>query len=303
MSPRGAAVALPIIDEDLLARLLALQFPGWARLPITKVRSPGTDNEIFRLGGDMSVRMPKVDWAVGQGDKEYRWLSKLAHHLPLAIPEPLAMGSPDSGYPWPWTVHTWLDGETAAPERLADQGRSARQLAEFVAALRRVDTGGGPLSGRHNHFRGADLAILDAKVRTALKDLEGRIDSEAAAVVWRAALAAPPWHGDGVWLHGDLHAANVIARGGELSAVIDFGLMGVGDPATDLMAAWSMFDKDARSAFREVVDVDDATWTRGRGWALYSGVIALPFYWETNAAVVAGGLKTIAEVLADANAM
>lgn len=292
-------LASPDINENLVRRLLADQLPQWAEIPLARVASAGTDNEIFRLGDDMAVRLPKVDWAVGQAEKEHRWLHRLAPHLPLAIPVPLALGRPAFGYPWPWAVCGWLHGDVATPEHIQDESEAAVALAAFIGALQHIETNGGPVSGRQNHGRGLPLAALDDRVRAALAELHGRIDVDAASCIWALALEVPEWTGEPVWLHGDLHAHNLIANDGQLSAVIDFGLLGVGDPATDLMVAWKMFDAEARAVFREALQADDATWTRARGWALYSGVVALPFYWDTNPSLVSGSLKTVTEVLSD----
>jgi aminoglycoside phosphotransferase (APT) family kinase protein len=291
--------AFPSMDVDIVGHLLADQFPQWADLPLARVVSAGTDNEIFRLGEGLAVRLPKVDWAVGQAEKEHRWLPRLAPHLPLSIPVPLALGEPGLGYPWPWAVCSWLHGDIAIPEHLADKSDAALALAGFITALQGIETADGPRSGRHNHGRGLPLAALDSRVRAALGELEGRIDVGAASRIWALALDAPEWTGAPVWLHGDLHAHNLLTDKGRLSAVIDFGLLGVGDPATDLMVAWKMFDAKARTDFRAMLRADGATWARARGWALYSGVIALPFYWDTNPSLVSGSLQTLAEVLSD----
>lgn len=295
----GDPAAAPVIDRELVSNLLSGQFPQWAGLAPIPVPSAGTDNALFRLGETLVVRLPKIGWAAGQPGKEHHWLPRLASALPLAIPDPLALGEPACGYPCPWTVCRWLPGETLSPHNLADAPQTARTLAAFVIALQRADAAGGPASGRQNHNRGVALACLDGRVRAALNALEGRIDVARAARVWDLALRAPPWTGEPVWLHGDLHGQNLLAVDGRLSAVIDFGLLGVGDPATDLMAAWTVFDARARAVFRGALPPDRDRWARARGWALYSSVVALPFYWDTNPALVAGCLRTLGEVLAD----
>jgi aminoglycoside phosphotransferase (APT) family kinase protein len=225
-------------DVSLVGRLLAAQFPQWAGLPIEPVPSAGTDNAIYRLGEDMAVRLPRIAWAIGQVEKEQRWLSRLAPHLPLAIPVPLAKGTPGEGYPWHWSVYRWLKGETATIERIADPRQAATELAQFVAALQRIDPTGGPPPGPHNSFRGVPLAMRDTRTRAAIATLHGTLDTDAVTAAWDAALQAPAWDGPPVWIHGDLQSGNLLAVQGRLNAVIDFGCLGVGDPACDVMAAW-----------------------------------------------------------------
>jgi len=286
-------------DVGLVRRLLAAQFPRWARLPIAPVPSAGTDNALYRLGDDMVVRLPRIHWAVEQVDKEQRWLPWLAPRLPLAVPIPLAAGAPGAGYPWRWSVYRWLDGENATLDRLADPCQAAADLAGFVAALHAIDATDGPPPGAHNSWRGVPLAARDAETRTAIAALRGALDMDAATAAWEAALAAPAWEGPPVWLYGDLHAGNLLAREGRLSAAIDFGCLGVGDPACDLLPAWTLFTAATRPAFRAPLAVDDGTWARGRGWALSFGLIALPYYQDTNPGLAAIARHAIAEALLD----
>lgn len=284
-------------DTNLVSRLLITQFPQWAALPIERVASSGTDNALYRLGDVLVVRLPRIHWAVGQVEKEQQWLPKLAPHLPLTVPSPLAMGLPGEGYPWRWSVYHWLDGENATLDHLTDPIQAARTLAEFIKALQRLDATGGPAPGEHNSGRGVPLVERDSTVHTALGKLHGRIDTDAARLAWEAALQAPLWNLPPVWLHGDLQAGNLLATNGQLSAVIDFGCLGVGDPACELIVAWNLFDTDSRQVFREALAVDDATWERGRGWALSMALIALPYYWDTNPAIVQVSLRTLEQVL------
>lgn len=291
-------------DVSLVRRLLAAQFPQWADLSIERVQSAGTDNAIYRLGDDMAVRLPRIQWATAQADKEHRWLPKLAPHLPLAIPIPLAKGAPGEGYPWYWSVHRWLEGENATIERIADLRQAAADLAQFVAALQRIDPSGGPPPGRHNFGRGEPLAMRDAGTRAAIETLRGMgmLDDAGVAAVtaaWEAALQAPAWQGPPVWVHGDLQSGNLLAVQGRLTAVIDWGCLGVGDPASDVMAAWLFLSAETRDVFRTALQVDDATCARGRGWALSVGLIALPYYHSTNPVLAGIGQRAIDEVLAD----
>ncbi len=288
-----------VVDAALVRRLLAAQFPHWAGLPLAPVRSAGTDNALYRLGADMVVRLPRIHWAVGQAEKEQRWLPRLAPHLPLAIPLPLALGEPGAGYPWQWAVHRWIEGENATAERITDPRQAAVDLAHFIAALQRIDAADWPQPRPHDSYRGEPLIRRDAPTRAASTALRAVIDADAATAVWAAALAAPPWPGPPVWLHGDLQAGNLLAVQGRLSAVIDFGCLGVGDPAGDVMAAWLYLGADTRNLFRAALQVDDATWARGRGWALSVGLIALPYYRDTNPVLAGIARSAIDETLED----
>jgi aminoglycoside phosphotransferase (APT) family kinase protein len=285
-------------NVSLVRRLLAEQFPHWADLPIEPVQSAGTDNAIYRLGDDMAVRLPRIHWATGQVDKEHQWLPRLAPHLPLAIPIPLAKGIPGEGYPWQWSVYRWLEGENATIERITDPLQAAIDLAQFITALQQIDTTGGPRAGEHN-LRGVPLATRDARTREAITALHGMIDTEAVTVAWEAALQAPDWGREPVWFHGDMLPGNLLFEQGRLSAVIDFGGLGVGDPACDLMVAWAFFSGESRALFRASLQVDDATWARGRGHALSQALIFIPYYLDTNPVGVRNAQRAIAELLAD----
>lgn len=285
-------------DATLVRRLLAAQFPQWADLPVEPAPSAGTDHAIYRLGDDLAVRLPRIHWAVEQVDKELRWLPVLAPHLPVAIPQPLARGAPGEGYPWPWGVYGWLPGERATSEGLADPVQVATDLARFIDALQRIDPAGGPRAAEHG-LRGAPLATRDLATRAAITALDGLIDVDAATEAWEIALAAPEWDRAPVWFHGDLLAGNLLLEQGRLSAVIDFGDLGVGDPAPDLMSAWGLFAGESRRAFRSALAIDDATWARGRGHALSQALIFVPYYLDTNPIGVRDALRAISEVLAD----
>lgn len=288
------------MDAALARRLVEAQFPQWADLPVEPVASSGTDNAIYRLGREMAVRLPRRAHNVGQLEKERRWLPVLAPLLPLAVPLPLAAGEPGAGYPFTWSIFTWLEGETATLERLADPERTANDLARFVAALQRIDPTDGPPPGEHNSFRGVPLSTRDAPTRRAISSLMGSIDADASASIWEEALRAPDWTGPPVWLHGDLDSRNLLAREGRLSGVLDFGCLGVGDPAYDVMAAWKLVPAETRDAFRTGLSVDEGTWVRARGLALSQALIALEYYTlETNPVLVREARRWTAEVLAD----
>ncbi|MAU12586.1 MAG: phosphotransferase [Anaerolineaceae bacterium] len=287
------------IDSGLVRRLLFNQFPEWANLPLAPVLSAGTDNALYRLGDDLCVRLPKIGRAQGQVEKEMRWLPILAPHLPLEIPVPLAVGLPDMGYPSKWGIYEWLDGHNATLDRLNDQQEVVEDMAEFIHALWRIDASEGPLAGPHNFGRGVPLAQRDDMTRAAIFSLRGMLDTHAITIAWKDALNAPVWDDDPVWLHGDLQSGNLLAQEGQLTAVIDFGGLGVGDPACDLMIAWNLFTPPMRWAFREAIDVDDATWARGRGWALSFGLVALPYYHTKNPTLAGISRYAIEQVLGD----
>ncbi len=262
------------INAALVSRLVAAQFPQWAGLPIRPVEHGGWDNRTFHLGNDMTVRLPSAARYASQVEKEHRWLPKLAPLLPLPIPIPLAKGVPGHGYPWHWSIYQWLDGEVATLERVADLPEFAIALAQFLIALQRIDPTDGPPPGKHSFFRGAPVATYDVETRNAIAVLDDVIDVDAATSVWKTACQAT-WHGPSVWFHGDIAAGNLLVKNGRLSAVIDFGCSGVGDPACDFTIAWTFLSGASREAFRAALPGDIGIWARGRGWALWKALITL----------------------------
>ena len=285
------------IDAGLARRLVDAQFPEWRHLPVNPVALGGWDNRTFHLGDGMTVRLPSAAPYALQVEKEQRWLPKLAPLLPLPIPTPLAMGEPAEFYPWHWSVYRWIEGETAKTAHIADLRAFAIALADFLIALRRIDPTDGPAPGQHNFHRGGPLSVYDGEARQAIAALEGRIDIEAATAVWEAALAST-WHGAPVWFHGDVAWGNLLVEHGSLSAVIDFGTSGVGDPSCDLAITWTFFEGSSREAFRSRIAYDNATWARGRGWTLWKALITVAGH-DANQAEAARQRRVIDEVLAD----
>lgn len=283
-------------DADQVADLVHQQFPQWAGLAVTRLPEVGTDHTLHRLGDDLVARLPRIDWALDQTESDATWLPVLAPYLPLPIPVPVALGQPGEGYPWPWSVVPWLPGETPNGTNM-DQEQAAVDLADFVTALHAVDTAGGPVST--GLARGVPLTARDESTRAAIAELGPRIDVRRVEDAWERALAAGAWTAPGVWIHGDLQAGNLLVQRRRLCAVIDFGGLGVGDPAPDLAPAWSLFDAPARETYRRELGYDDDTWERGRGWALTIALIALPYYWDTAPAMVARSQLTISAVLGD----
>ncbi|MCW2815567.1 MAG: hypothetical protein JWN84_3022 [Nocardioides sp.] len=287
-----------VATAEQVRRLLAAQHPRWADLPITPVDDFGTDHVLFRLGDDLVARMPRAPWAVDQAASDARWLPVLAPHLPVAVPAPVATGEPGDGYPWPWSIAPWLPGRTptAYDEGLVGLGAD---LGAFVRALHAVDATDGPL--KPTGTRGAPVRDWDDAVREAIDACGDRVDRVAVSAAWDDVLAAPDWPHDPVWLHGDLLPGNLLVDGPDqrISAVIDFGALGTGDPAPDLQPCWAVLPPGERAAFREQVDLDDDTWRRGRGWALGPALTGIPYYWNTVPAFSRRGLRTVREVLAD----
>lgn len=263
-----------MIDAALAANLIAEQFPRWANLPVREPDVQGWDNRTYRLGDELSIRLPSAAGYVPQVEKEQRWLPLLAPQLPLPIARPVAMGRPSALFPWPWSVYGWIDGSVASRDRIDDLSAFATDLAAFLVALRRADTAGAPLAGPDNFHRGGDLAVYDREAREAIEVLGDHIDAAGALATWDAALAAE-WHGDPGWVHGDIAAGNLLVKHGRLAAVIDFGNSAVGDPACDLAIAWTFLSGESRQLYRERFAADDAMWARGRGWALWKALITV----------------------------
>ncbi len=273
------------IDATLVKKLVAAQFPQWGDLDVTPVEVDGWDNRTYRLGDEMTARLPTAESYAPAVDKEDRWLPVLASSLPVAVPVPLAKGAPGEGYPFNWSIRGWLEGETASIENVGDLPAFAISVAEFITALQRVDATGGPHAGAHSFYRGAAPAHYDDETRRTLAVLGDRVDGRRAGAVWDAALDAT-WDRPPVWFHGDVASGNLLVKDGRLEAVIDFGTSGVGDPACDLVIAWTMFEGESREAFRETVGQDSGTWARARGWALWKALITLDGDERTNRRVI-----------------
>ncbi|MGP3770187.1 aminoglycoside phosphotransferase family protein [Streptomyces sp. SDT5-1] len=285
----------PDIDEDLVRALVDEQFPRWAGLPLKHVDSHGTQNVLYRLGEEWVVRLPRLSGVVPEFADARRWLPHLATRLPVPIPEQVAVGEPGHGFPWPWAVHRWLTGRNPAAGRLERPGALAADLAGFVTAMRAIDTTGAPEA-----YRGRPLAERAADTREVIGRLAGVIDTVSALAAWEESVSAPGASRT-VWLHGDLQPGNLlVTETGRLGAVIDFGCMGTGDPAVDLIAAWYVLGAPERRVFREAAAADDALWARGRGWALTLAVNELAYYRDTNPFMVRTASRVVDEILADA---
>lgn len=270
------------VDVALVARLLAMQMPDLADRPLTIVEPWGTDNAIWRLGDDLVVRLPRIGWAAGQIDREVTWLPRLAPVLPVAVPEPVAVGAPGCGYPFPWAVHRWIPGEGAALDRLDGAVSFALDLAEVVRKLQTAPTEGAPRARN----RARPLQEYDEATRRAIDGAGHLIDAAAATEVWDEALAAPPFAGPPVWVQGDLEG-NCLVRDGRLCGIVDWGSACAGDPAVDVQVVWSpLFTDHSRRAFLDALDVDDATLARSRGAAVNQACAALPYYLHSYPLIV-----------------
>lgn len=262
----------PRIDTALVQTLIKEQFPQWADLPVSPVKTSGWDNRTYHLGPDMSVRLPSAARYAAQVQKEQTWLPKLSAHLPLAIPHPLALGHPGAGYPFHWSVMSWRPGEGLGAQPVKAQQAIATDLALFLNALRKAPRALGPAPGAHNFYRGGDLRIYDQEVRHCLQQLGQKVDSDKILSVWTRACHSS-WPHAPVWVHGDVAAGNLLVTKGKLSSVIDFGSCGIGDPACDLTIAWTVFEGSARTTFKDAINLDTHTWTRAAGWGLWKALL------------------------------
>lgn len=260
------------ITSEVAAALVAEQCPQWAHLPVRPVPIDGNDNTSFRLGDDMLVRLPSHERYVLGVHKEHRWLPWLAPQLPLAIPSPLYLGHPGADFPRSWSVYGWIEGEPLAMERIDDPVQLARDAAAFLRVLYSLDASAGPPAGTQNFLRGMPLTVYDEQTRAAVDLYDGGLDVDAVLALWEEACSTT-WTGDPVWFHGDVAQNNLIVREGRLSAFIDFGTSGVGDPACDVVLGYTFLSGAARDAYRDGLGFDDDTWTRGRGWALWKALI------------------------------
>jgi aminoglycoside phosphotransferase (APT) family kinase protein len=281
---------------SLVQRLVEEQFPQWADLTVQRVEAFGTDHHLYRLGDDLVARLPIIGWAVDQARSDERWLPVLAPHLPVALPVPLAVGEPGHGYPFPWAVVPWIPGTT--PDEGTDRVALARDLAGFVRALHAVDASDGP--PKTGTSRGTPLAGLDDGVRSTLAASVTLADiADRVLAVWEEAVAAPAYDGPPVWIHGDLMTGNLLVQDGRLSAVIDWGGLGTGDPAPDLCPAYWLFDGAIRAEYVAAVGYDDATLRRARGWIIAPAVTGVDYYAETFPAMARTARASVEAVLGD----
>lgn len=283
------------IDELLVCALLKSQCSHWANLPLKFIESSGTDNALFRLGNEYVVRLPRIDWATESINKEYEWVPQLTRFLKIPISTPLFKGNPYPPYPWPWLLTRWNEGHNPHFEKEDAYKQLAKDLANFLNELHGINLSNGPASRR-----GVSLKEVDAETRQAIGELEGEIDSPRITFLWDQLSNTAPWNKDPVWVHGDFLPGNILVQNNRLSAVIDFSDVGIGDPACDLIIAWSLLNAHSRKYFKEnLKNIDDDTWARGRGWALSIALIILPYYKDTNPTIVKLAQRMIENVLAN----
>ena len=259
------------ITVDLAKKLIFEQFPQWSHLEIKPVKNSGHDNRTFHLGDDLTIRLPSGKEYEPQIQKEAKWLPVLAQPLSLPITAPVAKGKPTPEYPLAWSINRWLVGETVTHTNV-DLQKFAIELARFLKELEAINAENGPQAGAHNFYRGGDLAVYIEEFEQALTQLPAGPQRNHYQDIWTTALATK-WEKKPVWVHGDIAVGNLLVNDGHLSGVIDFGILGTGDPACDLVMAWTFFDSKSRKAFKEEMGLDDTTWQRGKGWALWKALI------------------------------
>jgi aminoglycoside phosphotransferase (APT) family kinase protein len=280
-------------DPSLVQRLVAGQFPEWADLPVEAVYPLGTDNANYRLGDEMLVRLPRQPGKVAGLERELEWLPVLAPSLPPAIPEPLGRGEPAEGFPFPWGVFTWIEGENVGVEAVAPE--TARDLAELVRALRALDATNAPEGLRHGSLR-----ELDDWVRAGVAKFGGAHDGDGLLAAWEDVVDLPPWRGPPTWCHCDLDLRNIVFSGGRPSGVLDWGWAGAGDPASDAAAGWKLLPAESRPAFFDGIGADEAEIARARGWTLMQCAGALSYYTpENNPALYFEAERWLGELLTD----
>lgn len=285
------------VDEALLHELLRAQFPQWADLPVAAVAEHGTDHALYRLGDELVARLPVIGWADGQAAFEAEWLPRLAPGLPVELSVPVAVGTPSERYPFAWSVNPWLPGQPLDLDRVAT-GVLAEDLGRFVRALQACDATGAGLFGSRG--QPLDEPGRDRATRESLAAADDLVDAAAALAVWEAGQAAPAWDRPPAWFHGDLLPGNLLVRDGRLSAVLDWGPSGAGDPAVELAAAYTLFDDPAdRARFVAEVAPDEATWLRARAWKVSLSAMGIPYYRDTVPAFAESGIRAIEAVLAE----
>ena len=262
------------IAVSTVQALIAEQFPEWASLPITPVKRSGWDNRTFRLGKAFSIRMPSEERYVPQVKKEQQWLSFIANSISTQIPQPVAHGRPNKDYPWEWSIYQWIEGDDIDPSVDTNTIDIALKISQFIRELHKVDAANGPVPGPHNFYRGENLRVYDKDTRTYVKQLADKINADAILALWRQALNTE-WASPPVWIHGDLEPSNLLVSDNKLVAVIDFGSCAVGDPACDLVIAWTFFNSESREAFRANLNLSDDTWVRGKAWALWKALFQM----------------------------
>lgn len=285
-------------DTRLVRHLLEAFCPQWAQLPLTPVASTGTDHHVYRLGEALCVRVPMRPSAAPQLAGEVQWLDRIARALPVAVPDVVHAGEASALLPWPWSVRRWVPGTAMAEAAELGDPELAGELGAILEALQGVDPADIPAPGPHNFGRGCPLAQRDGVTRASLAQLPPGLDPGQLATVWAQALAAPVHEGPGVVVHGDINRGNlVLDRHGRIAGLLDWGGMAAGDPAVDLMAAWTVLDAPGRAALFRQLAPEEAIWRRARGWALSVAALQWPYYNASNPALAGRALVVLRSVL------
>ena len=288
------------ITSTLVSKLIAEQFPEYVHLPIRPVKNGGIDNRTLHLGDEMLIRLPSTEEYILQVPKEQKWLPILAKHLSIPIPAPIALGRPSKDYPWNWSIYKWLDGESANNLSLDDKDleQIAIDLAGFLRELHKIDLGDGPIPGNHNFLRGNHPSIYDADMRLYLQNLRGIIDTDKATALWEKAIDSR-WEKGPAWIHGDFASGNFLIKDRRLSAVIDFGGTGIGDPACDLVIAWTFLRGKSRDVFKKAMDLDEDTWNRARAWAVWKACFEITELEDRKGLKALRQIKIIEDILSE----
>ncbi|MFE5322214.1 aminoglycoside phosphotransferase family protein [Paenibacillus sp. NPDC056579] len=280
------------ITTELVRRLINSQFPQWKDLSVRPVEKSGHDNRTFRLGNELTVRLPSHERYASAVEKELTWLPVFKPFLSLPIPAPIAKGEPTDEYPLPWSVNRWIDGDTVKRSNIRDQNEFAEDLAGFLLELEAIDASRGVPAGTQNFHRGGNLAVYDNDTRSVIETLQ--YDQQLLTEIWELSLATT-YQSAPLWLHGDVAVGNLLVKEGKLCGVIDFGTMGVGDPSSDLVMAWNFFDDVSRSIFLTRMNFDEATVHRARGWALWKALIT--FAWNEQGSEASNWGKDVIDVI------
>jgi len=284
-----------MITTELVRNLIDTQFPQWRDLTIKPVEKSGHDNRTYRLGNEMTVRLPSHERYASAVQKEQIWLPRFQRHLSLPIPAPLAMGQQTDEYPLPWSVNRWIEGDTVTYNNIHSLNQFADDLASFLLELQAIDASDGIPAGAQNFHRGGNLAVYDGDTRAVIKELGGQYDQKLLAEIWELSLSSS-YPSAPRWVHGDVAVGNLLVQNGRLSGVIDFGTMGTGDPSSDLVMAWNFFDEESRALFFSNMNVDADTVNRARGWALWKALIT--YAWnEQDSELHRWGKRVIAVIL------
>ncbi|QTD56353.1 aminoglycoside phosphotransferase family protein [Parasphingorhabdus cellanae] len=262
------------IDTTLVNKLIAQQFPKWSNLTLTQVIPGGWDHRTFRLGETLSVRLPSAECYAAQIEKEYYWLPILEDQMPVSIASPIALGVPTSDFPWPWSIFQWIEGNAATIQEISITKDFPDTLASFLIVLHKCPITDAPKPDSHNFFRGAHLSYYSKQIERVIDSLGKQIDQAAVRDLWSTAIASQ-WEQEPVWIHGDVAPGNLLLKSGKLTAVIDFGCCAIGDPSCDLTIAWTGLNKHSRRIFRDAIPLDEQTWERARGWAIWKALLVL----------------------------